>query len=70
MLARYGQGEYVYDANEYRYGGGAFGRSTTGRHRTTSTPTAARMHRLGLRLGAEDRDVEPFWPFGAGRAPR
>ena len=63
LLDRYGQGEYVYDANEYRYGGGAFGRSGDRPAPHNVYTSAARMHRLGLRLGAEDRDIEPFFRF-------
>jgi len=64
MLSRYGQGEYVFDANEYRYGGGAFGRVGSRPAPHNVYTDAGRMHRLGVRLGAVDRDVEPIWAFG------
>ncbi len=65
MLSRYGQGEYVFDANEFRYGGGAFGRVDC------PTGAAQRLHRRAVGCIAwasgwarVDRDVEPFWAFG------
>jgi hypothetical protein len=64
MLARYGDGDYVFDANEYRYGGGAFGRVGDRPPPHNVYTDGPRMHRLGVRLGAEDRDVPAIWSFG------
>ena len=64
LLRREGQGEYVFDANEFRYGGGAF-RREPGRPAPHNVYTdAARMRRLAIRLGAEDAALEPAWRFG------
>ncbi len=64
LLRRKGEGQYVFDANEFRYGGGAFRRESfrTAPHNVYTD--AARMRRLGIRLGAEDHAMEPVWRFG------
>ena len=73
LLRREGQGEYVYDANEFRYGGGAFRRESSRSAPHNVYTDAARMRRLAARLGAEDDDhraglaVRPGrcrWPSG------
>jgi hypothetical protein len=64
LLADKGGGEYVFDANEFRYGGGAFGRVDTRSAPHNVYTDAQRMRRLGIRLGAEDRPLEPVWTFG------
>jgi hypothetical protein len=68
MLREKGQGQYVFDANEFRYGGGAFGRVDfrTAPHNVYTD--AQRMRRLGIRLGAEDHDQSPVWTFGPDAA--
>ena len=64
LLRRLGQGEYVFDANEFRYGGGAFGRVGFRPAPHNVYTDAARMRRLGKRLGAKDHELEPVWTFG------
>jgi hypothetical protein len=64
MLRDKGQGEYVFDANEFRYGGGAFGRVDFRQAPHNVYTDAQRMRRLGIRLGAEDHDQQPVWTFG------
>jgi hypothetical protein len=64
MLRKYGQGEYVFDANEFRYGGGAFGRIDSRPAPHNVYTDVARMRRLGIRLGAEDHDIETPFRFG------
>ena len=68
MLRRYGGGEYVFDANEYRYGGGAFNRVNDRVPPHNVFTDGPRMHRLGVRLGAEDREFPPIWSFGPDAA--
>jgi hypothetical protein len=64
LLRDKGQGEYVYDANEFRYGGGAFGRVDSRPAPHNIYTDAQRMRRLSLRLGAEEHDQTPVWTFG------
>lgn len=63
MLRDKGQGQYVFDANEFRYGGGAFGRVDFRSAPHNVYTDAQRMRRLGIRLGAEDHDQSPVWTF-------
>jgi Protein of unknown function (DUF3048) N-terminal domain/Protein of unknown function (DUF3048) C-terminal domain len=65
LLREQGQGEYVFGANEFRYGGGAFGRVDDRPAPHDIYTDAQRMRRLSLRLGAEEHDQGPVWTFGA-----
>jgi hypothetical protein len=63
QLKAKGDGTLVYNADEFRYGGGAFGRIPERRAPHNVYTSGARMHRLGIRLGAEDQDYDPIWTF-------
>jgi hypothetical protein len=63
LLRSKGDGTLVYNADEFRYGGGAFERITERRAPHNVYTSGARMHRLGIRLGAEDQVYEPVWTF-------
>ena len=62
LLRRKGAGAYVYDANEFAHGG-AFERATTRFAPHNLYTDAARMRRLGKRLGAKDGPIESAWQF-------
>ncbi len=68
QLESKGQGEWVFDANEFRYGGGAFDRSPNRAAPHNVYTDGPRMRRLGARLGAKDGDLEPVWQFGPDAA--
>ena len=54
LLATQGDGSLVYDANEFYHGNGAFNRVTFRSAPHNVYTSGARMHRLGIRLGAKD----------------
>ncbi|MBA2701346.1 MAG: DUF3048 domain-containing protein [Chloroflexi bacterium] len=64
LLRRKGGGAYVYDANEYAYGG-SFERIGTRFAPHNLYTDAGRLRRLGKRLGARDGPLEPVWTFAA-----
>jgi hypothetical protein len=63
LLRRRGDGDLVYNADEYRYGGGAFERSRDRFAPHNVYTSGPRMRRLGIRLGAEDGERDPVWTF-------
>ena len=62
LLRRKGAGAFVYDVNEFAHGG-AFERVTTRSAPHDLYTDAARMRRLGKRLGAKDGPIESAWQF-------
>ena len=66
MLRDKGQGEYVFDANEFRYGGGAFGRGHDRHHQQVHPGSAARRRRTAA-IGA---GPQPDCAGGEGRHER
>ncbi len=63
LLKSQGDGSLVYDANEFYHGNGAFNRVTFRSAPHNVYTSGARMHRLGIRLGATDGPIEPAWQF-------
>jgi hypothetical protein len=66
QLRTNGQGEWVYNADEYRWGGRYF-------HRTSDRPgphnvytDGATLRKLAKRLEAEDGEYAPVWQFAPG----
>jgi hypothetical protein len=60
-----GRGQYVYDANEFRYGGKYFHRSTA-RYAPHNVYTDGKtLRKLAKVLKAKDREYKPAWTFAA-----
>ena len=65
LLKTKGDGDLVYDANEFYHGNGAFNRVTSRSAPHNVYTSGARMHRLGIRLGAKDKAYDSPWQFAA-----
>jgi hypothetical protein len=69
LLKSQGDGSLVYDANEFYHGNGAFNRVTFRSAPHNVYTSGARMHRLGIRLGAKDGAYESPWQFAPDGPP-
>jgi hypothetical protein len=69
-LAAKGHGQWVYNADEFRWGGGRYLWRTTDRFPPHNVYTdGEHLRALAKRLDAADEPMEPVWLFGPG-APR
>jgi DUF3048 family protein len=68
-LAKIGHGEWVYNADEFRWGGPFFWRTTDRFSPHNLYTDGKHLRRLAARLGAADEPIEPAWTFGPDTAP-
>jgi hypothetical protein len=68
-LASRGNGEWVYNADEFRWGGSYLWRATDRFAPHNVYTDGKHLRRLEKRLGADDGPIEPAWRFGADKAP-
>jgi len=64
-----GQGEWVYDADEFRYGGRYLWRATDRVPPHNVYTDGEHLRDLAAHLGAADEPLEPVWSFGPDAAP-
>jgi hypothetical protein len=68
-LAAKGNGQWVYNADEFRWGGRYLWRVTDRFAPHNVYSDGKHLRRLAQRLGAKDGPMEPAWTFGPDKAP-